>query len=99
MEVRLSFCILYMQVLKAPLGQNRHKYMCLQASLQHYILCSVGAKPLFNTLIKIAMFTHYSSISSSLCIYSGLLFRMIFRFERVRSRCFWRNVLGDMPLI
>ncbi len=28
---------------KAPLGQNRHKYVCLQACLQHHILCSVGA--------------------------------------------------------
>lgn len=40
-----------LRVSKAPSGLNRHKYVCLQASLQHHILCSVDAKHPFDTLI------------------------------------------------
>ena len=36
---------------KAPSGHNRHKYVCLQVNLQDHILCSVGAKHPFDTLI------------------------------------------------
>lgn len=36
---------------KALSGYNQHKYMCLQACLQHHILCMVGAKHPFDTLI------------------------------------------------
>ena len=37
-----------MLVSKAPLGRNRHKYVCLQVNLQHHILCSVSAKHSFD---------------------------------------------------
>lgn len=36
---------------KAPSGRNRHKYVCLRASLQHHILYSVSAKHSFDTNI------------------------------------------------
>ncbi len=42
------------RVLKAPSGHNRHKYVCLQASLQQHTFCSVSAEHSFNTLTKIS---------------------------------------------
>ena len=49
----LAACFIKTCVPKAPSGLNRHKYVCLQASLQTHILCSVGAKPPFGTQIFI----------------------------------------------
>ncbi len=49
------FLLYRIRVSKAPSGHNRHKYVCLQVNLQHHILCSVGAKHPFDTLIFIGV--------------------------------------------
>ena len=42
--LRVKSVLLYwIRVQKAPLGHNRHKYVCLQINLQLTYLCSVGA--------------------------------------------------------
>ena len=50
------------RVSKAPSGLNRHKYVCLQANMQHHIFVSVGAKHPFDTLIYLSVVYSPSAI-------------------------------------
>ncbi len=64
MENKLSdlFFRLMMLGSKAPSGLRRHKYMCLQTSLQHHILCSPGAKLPFDLNITSPFHSHKLTI-------------------------------------